>query len=111
MGLLTDVSGRGCQGATTAHAGLLFFTNPGNPGARRDLTLRVSNDGGHYWNASTPFLIHRGPSAYSAVQVLNDEFGHVGVLYEGGTNYRLESILFAWITLMTSHECTSGHKQ
>jgi sialidase-1 len=81
-----------CMGSLTAHAGVLYFTNPDNltrgdgreaPGAGRDrknVTLKTSADDGKTWR--TVQVIDAGYSGYSDVAV--NRQGEVFVLYERG---------------------------
>ena len=59
---------------------ILIYCCPGDPKARRDLTLRVSLDEGRSWTKGT--LLHEGPAAYSDLVQLDER--RIGVLYEAG---------------------------
>jgi sialidase-1 len=76
-----------CQASLVAvprpdHPGgpLLVFSNPASTTARRDLTVRVSGDGGKTWPVAVP--VEAGPAAYSCLAPLPG--GRVGLLYERG---------------------------
>ncbi len=73
----------------------LLFSNPPHRDARRDMTVRLSGDGGKSW----PFArrLHDGPSAYSSLTVLPD--GTIGCLFEAGEKSAYESIVFARFTI------------
>lgn len=62
--------------------GIILFSNPAHPSARRNLTVRASFDDGESW----PFekVIDDGPSAYS--DLVKQENGQIGVLYERGND-------------------------
>lgn len=68
----------------------LFFSNPATRSARRQLTLRASDDEGQTWPRSR--MLHEGPSAYSCLAVLPS--GELGCLYEGGVKEAYEKIIF-----------------
>jgi len=103
--LRKDISCPGCQGSILGYpAGdelLLLHSNPAGPGERRqDLTIRLSADEGTTW--PTARVLHKGPAAYSDLAVLPD--GTIGCLYEGGPEFRYETITFArfpvdWVTV------------
>lgn len=85
-----------CQGsvATMCEPGgkptqRVFFSNPASQRGRRDLTLRMSDDGGRTW-AYALLLARLG--AYSDIVVLHD--GRVGVLCETGFARGHETISF-----------------
>ena len=67
----------------------LLFSNPAST-KRERMTLRLSYDEGHTWPVS--HLLHAGPSAYSALVVLNDL--SVGCLYERGESSPYERLTF-----------------
>ncbi len=76
----------------------LVFSNPANKNEggglgryRRELTLRLSRDGGRTWPPSR--VLHAGPAAYSDLAVLPD--GSIGSLYECGDGSPYEAIRFA----------------
>ncbi len=60
--------------------GLLFFSNPTSHTSviRTNLTLHLSGDNGRTWQEES--VIDAGPSAYSALVVLQN--GSVAILYE-----------------------------
>jgi len=79
----------------------LLFSNPahGRTGVRRDMTVRLSRDGGKTWPIER--LLWPGPSAYSCLAVLPD--GEIACLLEGGPDNPYERIVFAhfglpWLT-------------
>jgi len=71
----------------------LLFSNPahGRTGVRRDMTVRLSRDGGKTWPIER--LLWPGPSAYSCLAVLPD--GEIACLLEGGPDNPYERIVFA----------------
>lgn len=71
----------------------LLFSNPahGRTGIRRDMTVRLSRDGGKTWPIER--LLWPGPSAYSCLAVLPD--GEIACLLEGGPDNPYERIVFA----------------
>lgn len=80
----------------------LLFSNPANDTERRNMTVRLSQDGGKTW----PYfrVLHPGPSAYSCLAIIaNDE---IACLYEAGGKSPYESLVLARFTLqdiMISH--------
>jgi sialidase-1 len=56
----------------------LAFSNPADPKSRKNLTLRLSNDGGKTWPVSK--VLCEGSSIYSSLAAL--PAGDIGVLYE-----------------------------
>jgi sialidase-1 len=58
----------------------LYFTNAADPGKRRNLTLRISYDGGQTWPESQ--VVEEGFSGYSDLAIL--ENGSLACLYEAG---------------------------
>lgn len=68
----------------------LAFSNPADPKSRRNLTLRVSDDGGKTWPRSK--VLCEGSSIYSSLAVLPG--GEIGLLFERN-NY--EEIVFVRI--------------
>ena len=76
----------------------ILFANPADT-ERKNMTVRLSYDGGHTWPVSKQ--VHAGPSAYSCLTVLSDLTG--GLLYERGDQDTYEKITFArfdleWLT-------------
>ena len=76
----------------------ILFANPAAL-ERRNMTVRLSYDGGHTWPVAKQ--VHAGPSAYSCLTVLPDMTA--GLLYERGDESTYEKITFArfdleWIT-------------
>jgi sialidase-1 len=63
----------------------LIFSNPASKEARRNMTVRVSRDGGKSWPVAIP--VDPGPSAYSCMAALPD--GGIGLLYERGKSARI----------------------
>ena len=80
----------------------LLFSNPASDSERRNMTVRLSEDGGKTWPYSR--VLHPGPSAYSCLTVFaNDE---ITCLYEAGEESPYESLVLARFTLqdlMVSH--------
>jgi sialidase-1 len=79
-----------CQASLIAVANIaraaervLIFSNPASPTARRNLTVRVSRDGGRTWPVA--LAVDPGPAAYSCLARLPS--GRIGLLYERG-DYR-----------------------
>jgi len=79
----------------------LLFSNPahGESGVRRDMTVRLSRDGGRTWPVER--LVWPGPAAYSCLAVLPD--GAIACLFEGGLANPYERIVLArferrWLT-------------
>jgi len=79
----------------------LLFSNPARaePGQRRDLTVRMSQDEGKTWPISR--VLWSGPAAYSCLAVLPD--GAVACLFEAGDQHPYERIALArfsrdWLT-------------
>lgn len=70
---------------------ILLFSNPAHEDERRNMTVRLSEDGGGTWPAAK--VLHAGPSAYSCLTVLAD--GRVACLYEAGEGGPYELIVFA----------------
>jgi sialidase-1 len=68
----------------------LLFSNPAAT-SRRNMTVRLSRDGGRTWPVSR--VIFAGPSAYSSLAVLRDRT--IGLLYERGEKGPYERIMFA----------------
>ena len=79
--------------ADTRERNWLLFANPARSksGDRREMTVRLSQDGGRTWPISR--LVHAGPAAYSCMAILSD--GSVGLLYERGDGSAYEKITFA----------------
>ena len=73
---------------------LILFSNPASDG-RKNLTVRLSRDGGRTWPVSK--VIHEGPAAYSSMAVSAD--GTIFVLYENGEKHPYEKISIAWFNL------------
>lgn len=79
----------------------LLFSNPahGQRGVRRDMTVRMSRDGGRTWPVER--LLWSGPAAYSCLAVLPD--GDLACFFEAGYANPYERIVFArfdrrWLT-------------
>jgi len=72
---------------------MYLFSNPGNPWDRVYMTIRTSFDDCDTWSNSK--LIFAGPSSYSCMTVLPD--GNIGLLFEGGKDFRYESLTFVSI--------------
>jgi sialidase-1 len=71
--------------------GLLLFSNPADPKARVNLTVRSSTDDGKTWPGK--LVLHEGPSAYSCLVAIDAD--HAGCLYERGEKGPYEKIVFA----------------
>jgi len=69
----------------------VLFSNPAHVEERRNLTVRLSEDGGATWPHAR--CLHPGPAAYSCLAVLPD--GDVACLYEAGEEHPYEAIVFA----------------
>jgi sialidase-1 len=79
----------------------LLFSNPAHaePGQRRDMTLRMSEDEGKTWPLRR--VLWPGPAAYSCLAVLPG--GAVACLFEAGDQHAYERIVLAhfspdWLT-------------
>ena len=106
----------GCQGSilrmpdwgASSGRGLLLFSNPPHPGpfeARKNLTVRLSDDNGQSWKEARE--VYPGPGAYSSLAVLGDG-STIGMLYETGVDHPYERIAFAqfnleWLTTRLSY--------
>ncbi|WP_435009121.1 sialidase family protein [Tundrisphaera lichenicola] len=65
---------------------LLVFSNPASATNRRNMTVRVSGDGGRTWPVTLP--IDPGSAAYSCLAPLSH--GRVGLLYEAGKSEKIK---------------------
>lgn len=79
-----------CQGSIVrdySSPNRLYFSNPGQLGARKEMTVRASADGGKTWPKST--VVYNGAAAYSNLVVLAPN--KVGILFEmeDGKPYRI----------------------
>ncbi len=77
----------------------IAFSNPSESNARREMTLRLSNDEGQTWPVGK--VLWPGPAAYSSLAVLDD--GTLLCLYERGLKDPYEKISLArvsarWLT-------------
>jgi sialidase-1 len=77
----------------------LLFSNPPSATTRKNMTVRLSYDGGMTWPVAKQ--LHTGPSAYSCLTVLPDMT--IGCFYERGDQDRYEKLTFArfnleWLT-------------
>lgn len=79
----------------------LFFSNPAHaePGQRRDMTVRMSEDGGQTWPISR--VLWPGPAAYSCLATFPG--GDIACLFEAGDKSPYERIVLArfspgWLT-------------
>ena len=80
-----------CQGSMVALGGdRILFANPASE-ARKRVTVRLSEDGGHTWSGGS--LLHEGPSAYSDLVVETN--GKIGCLYERGDEGPYETLTYA----------------
>ncbi len=82
--------------------GVILFSNPASTAGRRRMTVRASFDDGKTWPVAR--VLNPGPSAYSDLAVLPD--GQIACLYEGGTDYDVQSMMFANFTLDSLQEET-----
>ena len=73
----------------------LLFSNPADESSRKNMTLRVSMDGGKTWTKSK--ILNNGPSAYSDLTRLKS--GDIGCFYEAGTKSPYEGIVFQRVKL------------
>lgn len=95
----------GLQGAMLryfAHdANTLLFANPANARIRKNLTVRLSHDGGLSWP------VHRsvdpGPAAYNDLVCTND--GCIGTLYEAGNTGGIQFLSFSLDWLQRQKSC------
>jgi sialidase-1 len=76
---------------TSGRSGLVLFSNPADPKARVNLTVRGSTDDGKTW--PTKLVLHAGPTAYSCLVSL--DAATAGCLYERGEKNSYEKITFA----------------
>lgn len=61
---------------------LLIFSNPDTTKDRKDMTIKISTDGGKTWPVENQLLLDEGYSwGYSCLTMVDK--GHVGILYEG----------------------------
>ncbi|MEE2973499.1 MAG: exo-alpha-sialidase [Planctomycetota bacterium] len=85
-----------CQASmVAAHGGrVLVFSNPADPAARTNMTIRRSRDGGRTWSRGT--TLHPGPSAYSSLATVGgpEGLGGFACLYEAGEQHPYEEIRF-----------------
>jgi len=72
----------------------LLFSNPASTDKRINMTVRLSNDNGKSWSAST--LIYPGPCAYSDLIIYDKK--KIGLLYEYGEKKPYERIGFRIIS-------------
>jgi len=77
----------------------LLFSNPASTTKRKNMTVRLSYDGGETWPVAKQ--LHAGPAAYSCLTTLSDMT--IGCFYERGDQDRYEKITFArfnleWLT-------------
>ena len=83
-----------CQGSmlnwSKPSKGMILFLNPAHETSRRNLTLRLSRDGGTSWTTSK--ILYEGPSAYS--DLTRTKNGKIGCLYEAGIKSPNEGIVF-----------------
>lgn len=70
---------------------VILFSNPASAEDRINMTVRMSFDEGLTW--SDQRLLHKGPSAYSDIAVLNN--GKIACLYESGERNPYEQITLA----------------
>lgn len=83
-----------CQGSLLSYPeGIskdLFFSNPADANARKNMTIKRSRDNGGTWPSS--LLVYDGPSAYSDLVMIDAT--HVGILYEAGKYGPYEGLVF-----------------
>ena len=72
-----------------------LFANPASTEARRNLTLRITQDGGRSWALLRS--LYEGPAAYSDLAVVKG--GEVLCLYERGAESAYETLTVARLTL------------
>jgi sialidase-1 len=77
-----------------SHKGLLLFSNPAST-KRENMTIKISEDEGRSWPVSR--TLYEGPSAYSALAVLED--GTVLCLFEKGEKGAYEKISLARVDM------------
>ncbi len=82
--------------------GVMLFSNPASTAGRRHMTVRASFDNGKTWPVAR--VLNPGPSAYSDLAVLPD--GQIACLYEGGTDYDVQHMMFANFSLDSLQEAT-----
>jgi sialidase-1 len=82
------------SGSGGARKSRILFANPAST-KREKMTVRLSYDDGKTWPVSR--VLHEGPSAYSALAVLQD--GTIACLYERGEKRLYESIRLARLSL------------
>ena len=93
-----------CQGSLVSLPGAdgtwpsdrALFANPASTEARRNLTLRITEDGGRSWAVLRS--LYEGPAAYSDLAVV--AAGEVLCLYERGAESAYETLTVARLTLM-----------
>lgn len=73
----------------------ILFSNPAETGARKEMTLRLSEDNGTTWAMSK--VLWAGPAAYSSLAVLAD--GTILCLFERGLKEPYQSITLARVPL------------
>jgi sialidase-1 len=78
----------------TVRPGLLLFSGPSDPVARKAMAIRVSKDQGRTWRQAK--LISEAPAAYSDMVQLG---GSLGLLYETGVTGSSETITFTAISM------------
>lgn len=60
---------------------LLIFSNPNSTSERKDMTIKISTDGGKTWSAEHQFLLDEGYNwGYSCLTMIDKET--IGILYE-----------------------------
>ena len=92
---ICQASIRRCQPAKQAGGKQVLFSNPAETKARKEMTLRLSDDDGVTW--PTAKVVWAGPAAYSSLAVLDD--GTILCLYERGLKGAYENITLARVTL------------
>ena len=85
----------GCQGSLVNSGGVLHLSNANHKHSRHNMTVKTSVDGGRTWSSGVS--VHKGPSAYSQLVVLNEKTQRLGLLFESGVHYYNEMISFATV--------------
>lgn len=88
-----------CQGSiqsiSSPNKRILAFSNPADTSARKNLTVRISENGGGNW--TDIISVYAGPSAYSDLVDLGDQ--EIGCFFEYGVKSPYERIGFVKLTL------------
>jgi sialidase-1 len=88
-----------CQGSILSYRDggqhYLFFSNPSNSTARKNMTIQMSTDDGADWESA--YTVYAGPSGYSDMVMISDH--QVGILYESGISGPHDHLAFEVISL------------